>query len=731
MADRSGGKLSTASTIVQVPVDIPTPVDVNINANSSGQVYAVGAGVAVSGTENALNGSVAVNHGSNSTQAVLENVKADSVKNLNVNAQDAVKKLAVVGGLTVAGGSVAVGGSVAYNDVSTSDNQQLTKITLKGNDITASENVSVNAKDSSDLLTVGAGVSVNNDYTKTGVAVNDSTLTADNLVNADASNSSKVLTIGIGGSAAVTGSVAVNNLNTNTANELNKATVNANNGVLINAKGDEAIANYAGSLSVSGSGAAVGLSVSVNNINSNVQNVVNDSDIRSKAADFAFTVDDSIAQDALLNTFVEGKTFKPSDTLAAHRVANTYKGVVIDANATHDIKSALFNGGVAGSGAAVNGTVNVNRINGSTASAVKNTAFSTNADVNVLANDFSNSAGLVGTASAAGTGAGVGLGSDSAVVNREVNASLDTGNAESTAQDVNVKSVSQQGVGSLIAGVGFAGAGAGASNGVGVSLVDGSTNASVSNTKGNFDSLNVTADHLLNLNTLGVSFGAAGTGGGVGVGVSVNTIDSSVNANVNGGSLNASEIDVKSVEERNINQGVGVASGGLGAASVNVMITNVGKELDSSYQSDTNKDRTEKDGTQVDVNANLDKANDASVNKLADGDNLKSGGMNIELVSDADKEVTAGGAKDSGTHVNISGTLDAATLNISNSDDSKVNVESVGVSASLSKAIGVLIAEGSLEGANEIEISPSTPKTFPPSRRLRIRLAAHSWKAAV
>ena len=98
-----------------------------------------------------------------------------------------------------------------------------------------------------------------------------------------------------------------------------------------------------------------------------------------------------------------------SDTLAAHRVANTYKGVVIDANVTHDIKSALFNGGVAGSGAAVNGTVNVNRINGSTASAVKNTAFSTNADVNVLANDFSNSAGLVGTASAAGTGAGVGL----------------------------------------------------------------------------------------------------------------------------------------------------------------------------------------------------------------------------------------------------------------------------------------------------------------------------------
>ena len=59
------------------------------------------AGVAVSGTENALNGSVAVNHGSNSTQAVLDNVKSNAVNNLNVNATDSVKKIALVGGLTI------------------------------------------------------------------------------------------------------------------------------------------------------------------------------------------------------------------------------------------------------------------------------------------------------------------------------------------------------------------------------------------------------------------------------------------------------------------------------------------------------------------------------------------------------------------------------------------------------------------------------------------------------
>lgn len=717
------------------------------------------------------------------------------------------------------------------------------------------------------------GVSVNNDYTKTGVTINDSNLTANNYLSADSSNSSKVLTIGIGGAAGgtagITGSVAVNNLDTDTINSFDKATINAAKGVLINAKGDESIANYAGTISASGSGAAVGLSVSVNNINSNVQNSVNASDFKKadrRNANFTFTVDDSIDSNALLNAVVEKETFLPDDTLATHRVDNTYKGIVIDANATHDIKSALFNIGVAGSGAAVNGTVNINRINGATSSAVKNTGFDIDSDINILANDFSNAAGLVGTASVAGTGAGVGVGSDSAVINRSVNASLDmNGKVANKAKDVTVQSVSQQGVGSLIAGVAFAGAGAGVglsvdvlktkdkttaavndseitlktnanvqaannanvnyqmydigaaaigaglAGSIGVANVENKVSTDLTNATLKTDSgkMKITAQNNLDFENKAAVGGLAGLGAGVGVGVSVNTIDSSVNANVSGGSLKASEIDLKSVEERNINQGVGVVAGGLGAASANVMITNVGKELDSSYQSSADKDRTDKDGSQVNVSENLQKANDASLNKVIGGDNLKSGGMNIELVSE---QVTNGGAKNSGTHINISGalnadkisvnnlgtnnlsqglftgsvggisvngavgilnlkrnssteitgnltakdltinnqdlgkseqeilqgglglaaaanvshgalnvtgrnnikieggTLDTTTLKISNSDDSKINVESKGVTASLGRAMGVLIAEGSFKGSNEIEINNAALK---------------------
>lgn len=152
--------ISSNTSRIQIPGVVSSlPIDVNVNAISSGKVYALGAGVAASGNSNALNGSVAVNHGSNSTQAVLENVLSDSVKNLNVNSNDSVKKIALVGGLTLSGGSVACGGSVAYNDIGSSNNHQLTKITMTGNQISATDNVSLNANDFSDLLTVGVGAS--------------------------------------------------------------------------------------------------------------------------------------------------------------------------------------------------------------------------------------------------------------------------------------------------------------------------------------------------------------------------------------------------------------------------------------------------------------------------------------------------------------------------------------------------------------------------------------------
>ena len=639
------------------------------------------AALAVAGAgDGAAQASLAISDVDNDFKSEVTSSNLNITNKTDINATSNTLDINAAAGAAVSSKGFGVGGSVAYNDVGTSDNQQLTKITMAGNEITASENISVNAKDTSDLLTVGvgiggsgkvavqgsaavatlnkdvgislddstikantvsfkaktaedlittadvlsiggqvavgAGVSVNNDYTKTGVAINNSTLTTDNSFNADSSNASKVLTIGIGGeaggTAGVTGSVAVNNLDTNTVNNFDGATINASNGVLINAKGDESIANYAGTISASGSGAAVGLSVSVNNINSNVKNTVNNSNF-DKIAGGSFTVDDFISKDSLLSTFVEGKTFNPSDNLASHRVNNTYKGVIIDANATHDIKSALFNVGVAGSGAAINGTVNVNRINGATSSDVKNTGFNIDSDINILANDFSNAAGLVGTASAAGTGAGVGLSVDVLSLNKVLrDKGLDGDNLKSGGMNIELLSDADK---------------------------------------------QVTA------------------GGAENSGTHINI----------SGAMNADKISVNNAGTNNLTQGL--FTGSVGGISVNGAVGILNLQRNAS----------------TDITGNLT-AKDLTINNQDSGTSnqeIMQGGFGLAAAAN----VSHGALNVTGTNkIKIDGnTLDTTTLKISNSDDSKVNVNSKGVTASATFAGSGLFA-GS--------INDSTAKIF-------------------
>lgn len=121
---------------------------------------------------------------------------------------------------------------------------------------------------------IGAGVSVNNDDTKTSTNVKSSSITGNGL-EMFASNNSAILNVGIGGSAggtgvAVTGSVAVNNISGKTSSIVDDSQITStgSNNIVVGAQSDERISNYAGSISFTGTGAAVGASVSRNNITS-------------------------------------------------------------------------------------------------------------------------------------------------------------------------------------------------------------------------------------------------------------------------------------------------------------------------------------------------------------------------------------------------------------------------------------------------------------------------------
>ena len=499
--------------------------EIAINSASNGSVYAVGAGVGVSANSAAIGGSIAINRGANSTLAEIEDSNISNAKNILVDAKDKVNKLAVVGNLQISGGSAAVVGAVAYNDIgaSTSDKQKTSASILNSN-ISNGENTSinVNALDESALTTIGVGV---------GIA---------------------------GKGAAVQGAVAVATINKDVDAKVSGSTINITGTPKISSQSTEDITTSADVLSVNaGTGAAVGVSVSVNNITSETTSNVNGSSITLNRVNEDFkkvSVKNYIAPDSLADkSFIEIFTgsgekvgsgqvdkdgnkvnsnsssetsekvsgiFKAKSGLEQQRENTNYRGIVINSSGTHTLQSLMINGG-----AAVNGTVNINLIDGKTAANVDGTKLNTtnaNDDVNIIANDYTKSRGVVGSANAALVGAAVGLGNDSQDIARKVDASyIGRNDNDVSTNNFNIQANNLQGMNSLIAGFSLAVEGAGVSNSTGVYLMEGSTNAALEKANVKTNNLNVDAYHNAQINTLGAAVGIAGLGAGVGLGVDV------------------------------------------------------------------------------------------------------------------------------------------------------------------------------------------------------------------
>lgn len=194
----------------------------------------------------------------------------------------------------------------------------------------------------------------------------------------------------------------------------------------------------------------------------------------------------------------------------------------------------MINGGAAGTGAAVNGTVNINKIGGATNAVIDGAKISAASDdVNVVAHDYTNSIGLVGTANVAGTGAAVGLGNERAVNSAVTGQNRDfENNGDIFVDNLSVESKGRQGITSLVAGISGAGVGAGLSNSTGVYLLDAKTTAALNNANVKNNSLSVVADHDSKINSLGAAIGFSAVGAGTGLGVEVLKETDETSANV-------------------------------------------------------------------------------------------------------------------------------------------------------------------------------------------------------
>ena len=529
--------------------------DVTVKANDASQLMTIAAGVAAAATAGV--------QGSAATSLVNKNVSA-LVENADIDES---------------------GGSLAEVTVDAKNNSQITSSADTGS--FAAQGAGV-----------GAGVAVNRIVQQTNAAVNGGVMNVNNLtVQADGKPRIENIGVGIavaGQGAGVSGSVAVNMIDNDvTAHIGSGANINANGSVGVVAKSDEQISNYAGQVAVGAVGAGVGLSVSVNQITgTTAASVGGEGEAQTKvsaAGNGSGLTTDTVIDDTEINDEVISKDSVKIDA-KIDRSQETRNGLIVDASSTRDLKSFLVTAGVAGEGAGVSGTVNVNQIDGATDAGIVNAAINGSVadgsagNVYVNAGDYSNSSGFVGSAAVSGIGAGVGLGSDTNTVSRDVTATVQ--DSDIKADSFELEADAKQGISSLTIGVAAAGIGGGVSNATSVTLWDGKTTASVKNANITASNADILATHTSKLNTMGAVLGAAGMGAGVGVGVSVLNENSETTADVTGATISladdAGDVNVKAENSTKVDYELYGIGGGLAGAAGAIGVSNVNSKVNSS-----------------------------------------------------------------------------------------------------------------------------------------------------
>lgn len=530
----------------------------------------------------------------------------DGGPQISVKASDAAKVTSIAIGVG-GSGKVAVQGASAATLINKSASAEMTGTAIDENDSTKSAGVTVSADNQSEITSsastiaasgtagVGAGIAVNRIVQETNASLNGGVVNAGN-VTVSAHGAPRIENIGIGGgvagTAGVSGSVAVNMIQNDTAAHIGGgATITADGSVGVIATSDEQIASYAGVAAVGVSGAGVGVSVTVNDIEGTTSATVGD-DGEDNRTTITAKGNDSLTTSTGVDPGEIHDTLIDSDTVAIgsaiDRTEETRSGLIVDASSTRDMKSFLVTVGVAGTGAGVAGTVNVNQVNGATTAAMTNTTVNggadgtagDKADVHVNAGDYTNSAGFVGSAGVAGTGAGVGMASDTNTVTRTVTAEV-TG-SDIRAHDFDLAAQSAQGISSLGIGAGVAGVGGGAAGVVTVTDLSAATRAKLADSTVHADAVSVTADHTGIVNAGNVTAGVAGVGVGMGLSVGVMKDNTVTEALVGNEDAKENTTEIAAAEDVTISAentttanpmlsstGAGAIAGVVGATSVN------------------------------------------------------------------------------------------------------------------------------------------------------------------
>lgn len=672
--------------------------NLTVNANGTPRIENIGIGVGAGGTAG-VTGSVAVNMIANNVTAHIgngANIVADGSGGVVATSDEQISNYAGQAAVAVQGAGVGV--SVAVNQI-----EGNTSATVGGKDeaetsVTAKGNSSLNTNTFIRGYEYGYG---NKDETKNSqinnALISQDTVDMNTTINresetrsgliVDASSTrdmkSFLLTVGAAGTGAgVTGTVNVNMIKGATNAGVANTTVNggsastaAAGNVFVNTGDYTNMSGFVGSGGVGGIGAGVGLGSDTNTFSRNVEAVVESSDIK----------------------------------------ANIFE---VDADSQQGVSSFAVGAGVAGIGGGVAGVVTVTELNNTTKAMLNNSKVNANT-VSIKANHT----GIVnaGNVSLGGAGLGVGAGlavgvlKDNSITEVTVKGNDAEEDTITASGDVTIAATNTAVVKPVISanGVGVFGGVAGATsiNNLNSTVKTNIEDVGITSTGG---SISGTAENEINVDTY-MGSNAAGAGG-VGAGVTVNTIDSTVQTNVNGSTLEAAkDITLTAKETRNIKQlATNYAAGGA-AAGANIAITNVGQAVKNDENSNSKAADKIADANKVYGENNKD------ANKLLEG--AESALKTAEIDSGkATPHVDAefGGGKDSQITVNITNNNIKADNNVTAKATETDNITmtlgsaSVAAGAAVNAGVGILnvhrnvgvnITDAEITAANAVELA--------------------------
>lgn len=652
--------------------------NLTVKANGTPRIENIGVGIAVAGQGAGAAGSVSVNMIDNDVTAHIgdgANIVADDNVGVIATSDEQISNYS--GMLSGAGQGAGVGISVSVNQINgntsatVGDEDKETYVTALGNGADLTTNTDIADSEINNALISSNTVNIDSKIDRTteersGLVV-DASSTRD-------MKSFLINVAGAGQGAGVAPTVNVNMINGATNAGIANATVNGGStgttnagNVFVNAGDYTNMSGFVGSGGIAGMGAGVGLGSDTNTVSREVSAIVNDSAIKANALE-------------------------------------------VDADSKQGVSSFVVGAGVAGVGGGVAGVVTVTELENTTKAALLNSKVNASDKVAVEAHhtgivnagNVGVGAGVVG----AGVGLSVGVAKDNSVteviVGDEENAAT-AGNTNIEASgDVTISAENTTTVNPTVSATGI-GAG-GVSGATSVNNLNSTVKTNINNADitSNNGSISGTANNTINVDAY-MGSNAAGIGG-VGAGVTVNTIDSSVQTNVTGSTLNAkNDVTLTANEERNIKQLATNIAAGAAAAGANIAITTVGQEI-------TDQDTKEK----------INKANSVYGQ---DADELLSGAGSALATADiSETEVTpsvdaGSGGAGSAITVNITGSdIDAGgTVKANAAESGNINMTlgsgTAGAAAvnagvgilNVNRNVGVNITGGSID-ANKVDI---------------------------